>query len=124
MRLTTVQPPSIARVEPDWKRLLLMETFVFLTHAVRVSRDTLEPLSSGSPLDDARGESRLVKPDGDDTSGDGSARDSTTGHSEARQGPCRLRLGTRSPETEPASGQVLTVWEAPSFTAGEDVTQL
>jgi hypothetical protein len=122
MRPLTVQPPSVAGPEPDRELSCTMTTLGSATQAVPVSRDTLEPPSSGSPPDDALGESRPVKPDDDDTLGDGSARDSTTGHSEARQGSCRPSLGPRGPETEPATGRVPTVWEAPPFSAGEDVT--
>jgi len=46
--------------------------------------------------------------------GDGSACGSTTGHFDARQGPCRPSLEAQSPETEPASSRVPTVWEASS----------
>ena len=121
MRLTTVQPPSVAGVEPDRESLSCMTALVSLTHAVRVSRDTPEPTSSGSPPDDARGESRPVKPDGDDMSDDGSARDSTTGRPRSEGGTLPFEVVGEGPETEPAC-RVPTVWEAPSFTAGEDVT--
>lgn len=123
MRLTTVQPPSVVGGDPDRKSLLCMTVCGRMTHAVRVSRDTLEPVSSGSPPDDALGESRPVKPDGDDTLGDGSARDSATGHPRSEGGTLPFEAVGEGPETEPAC-RVPTVWEAPSFTAGEDVTRL
>lgn len=117
-----MQLPSVAGSEPDRIVLFSIGLNVNVTQAVPVSRDTTEPVSSGSPPDDRLGESRPVKPDGDDTLADGSARDSTTGHSGPSQGPCRSRLGTQRPETSPASGRVPVEQEAPSFTAGEDVT--
>ena len=69
--------------------------------------------STGSPPVDDRGESRPEKPDGNDTSVDGSARDSTAGHSRPRQGPCRPRSGERRPGTSLAPCQIPAVQEPP-----------
>ena len=123
MRPTTVQPLSVAGLDPDAETLFLIRTFVMVTQAVPVSCDTLDPVLSGSPPDDTLGESRLVKPDGDDTLGDGSARDSTAGHPRSEGETLPFEAVREGPETEPAC-RVPTVWEAPSFRSGEDVTDV
>ena len=82
-----------------------------------------EPYSSGSPPDDALGESRSLKTTGDDTLGDGCTRDGAAGRCRKRLGPsrrCRQR-GSRNPPHGTAVW-VPTVWEAHDFSRGRDIT--
>jgi hypothetical protein len=67
-----------------------MNILMRMTQAVPVSRDTPEPVLSGSPPDDALGESRPVKPDADDTLGDGSAVTAPQDTYAPREGAPRL----------------------------------
>lgn len=71
---------------------------------------------------DIHGESRLEKPGGDDSVGDGSTCGGATGRSRTSGETRRLDSGRGGPKTEPAC-RVPTAWDAPSFTAGEDVTE-
>ena len=93
---------------------------------VRVVRQHGNPASGSGKCDrtdraarhDRLGESHPEKPSGDDSLADGSARDSATGRSRARDEPRPTDLGREGPETCSATGRGSLCGGAPSFTTG------